>query len=86
MTETAPQSGREDLARRLAERGPLRFDCPMCSRVQKVRLPEVRCESCGALLRLFAAAEAAREALASTGARSRHLRELGGGLYVVAEL
>ncbi len=65
---------------------PLRFDCPMCSRVQKARLTEARCESCGARLSIFADAAAARRALESGVGRSRHLRELGGGLYLVAFL
>jgi hypothetical protein len=58
----------------------------MCSRVQKVRLRETRCESCGARLAIFADASAARRALESGEGRSRDLRELGGGLYLVALL
>jgi hypothetical protein len=58
----------------------------MCSRVQKVRLAEVRCESCGARLRVFTDAAEARRALEAGEARSRHLRELPGGLYLVALL
>ncbi|MFN2433004.1 MAG: hypothetical protein ABR599_09390 [Gemmatimonadota bacterium] len=69
-----------------SEGDPLRFDCPMCTRVQKLRLAEVRCESCGALLRVFDDPAAAREAADSARSRSRHLRELPGGLFVVAEL
>ena len=74
------------LARRLADGTGLRFDCPMCARVQKVRLADVLCESCGARLRLFDDAGEAERALASTEARSRHLRQLPDGLYVVAAL
>jgi hypothetical protein len=76
----------ERLARRLAEGEPLRFDCPMCARVQKLRLLESRCESCGARLRVFGDVEAARRALEDVRERSRHLRELGGGLYLLAAL
>lgn len=64
----------------------LRFDCPMCSRVQKVRLTETRCESCGARLRVFSDAADARRAQESSSARSCQLRELGEGLYLVADL
>ena len=65
---------------------PLRFDCPMCSRVQKTRLRETRCESCGARLSIFSDAAAARRALESGVGRNRDLRELDGGLYLVAFL
>jgi hypothetical protein len=65
---------------------PLRFDCPMCSRVQKVRLTETRCESCGARLSIFSDAAAAGRALAAGVGRSRDLRELGAGVYLVALL
>jgi hypothetical protein len=64
----------------------LRFDCPMCTRVQKVRLAEVRCESCGARLRIFTDPDAARRALEAESARSRVLRALEDGLYLVAAL
>jgi hypothetical protein len=65
---------------------PIRFDCPMCTRVQKLRLSDARCESCGARLRIFTDADAARRALEGESARSRMLRELGGGLFLVATL
>jgi hypothetical protein len=58
----------------------------MCSRVQNARLRDTRCESCGARLLLFSDAAAARQALEAGVARSRDLRELDGGLYLVALL
>lgn len=70
----------------LAEGAPLRFDCPMCSRVQKIRLAEARCESCGAQLRLHDDLASARRDLEGATGRTRLLRELPGGLFVVADL
>lgn len=64
----------------------VRFDCPVCTRVQKVRSADVRCESCGARLRIFDDPVAARSAAAGVRARTQHLRELPGGLIVLAEL
>jgi hypothetical protein len=54
--------------------------------VQKVRLTETRCESCGARLRVFGDAAEARRAQELSSARSRQLRELGDGLFLVADL
>jgi hypothetical protein len=65
---------------------PVRFDCPMCTRVQKLRLSETRCESCGARLRIFGDAAEARRALEADSARSRLLRPLADGLFLVATL
>ena len=82
MSGERPETG----GARPLPRGPVRFDCPMCARVQKARLAEVRCESCGARLRLFEDGAAARAAAEGGSSRSRHVRELPGGWFVVAEL